>query len=401
MNILYLDLGMGAAGDMLTAALLDLLDKKEQQQVLDIINGLNLHDVRVRLDPAQKCGIIGSHFSVTVNGEEESSKDFEASHHDHHEHEHGDGHSHNSLADILFHVNKLPVEEKVKEDIRNVYQLLAEAESKVHGTSIDNIHFHEVGSLDALVDITSVCILMDHLGVDKVYASPVHVGAGKVRCAHGVLPVPAPATAMILKDVPIYGGKIQSELCTPTGAALLRYFVDSFGDMPVMSVSSVGYGMGHKDFEVANCVRAMLGTVADKKDRVCQLSFNVDDMTPEEISFAMNLLMENGALDVFVVPVTMKKSRPGHLITVLCNDSGKHGIVADIMKYTSTLGIREEEVTRYTLDRHIETVESKYGPIRKKVSTGYGITKEKYEYEDLAKVARENNISLREVKNSI
>jgi uncharacterized protein (TIGR00299 family) protein len=248
--------------------------------------------------------------------------------------------------------------------------------------------------MDAVADITAVCLLMHELDVDRIIASPVHVGSGTVRCAHGVLPVPAPATAYILKNVPVYGGKIQSELCTPTGAALLKHFVEEYGDMPGMKVSKIGYGMGKKDFERANCVRVMLGESADTKDAILELNCNIDDMTGEAMGFALEQLMEHSALDAFTVPIGMKKSRPGVMLTVLCKEANKEEMVRLIFQHTTTLGIREKRCERYVLERRIDTVDTPYGKIRRKVSTGYGVQRVKLEHDDLARIAKEQNLSL-------
>lgn len=278
MRTLYLDCGMGAAGDMLTAALYELLDKNEREAFINQVNGLGLENVKISAEKMMKCGIVGTHMTVEIGGIEEDAihehhHDHEHSHehehhHDHehhHEHEHSHGHDHahahhhSSLHDIKHIINNMNVSDFVKENAIQIYKLIAEAESVAHDKDIYEIHFHEVGTMDAIVDVTSVCILMEKLGIQKVVASPVHVGSGHVHCAHGILPVPAPATAYILKGVPIYGGGIKGELCTPTGAAILKHFVSSFSDMPVMITEQIGYGMGKKDFTAANCVRAMLG----------------------------------------------------------------------------------------------------------------------------------------------
>ena len=287
---------------------------------------------------------------------------------------------------------------KVQSDIRAVYNLIAEAESHVHGRPVTEIHFHEVGTMDAVADVTAVCMLMEELSPDEVIVSPVHVGSGQVKCAHGILPVPAPATAYILRDIPIYGGSIRGELCTPTGAALLRHFATRFGDMPVMRMQAIGYGMGKKDFPRANCVRAMLGETADKTDIVLELSCNVDDMTAEAIGFATERLFEGGAYEVYTVPINMKKSRPGTLLRVMCAEADEEKIVGLLFKHTSTIGVRKTVTHRYILDRRIETVRTPYGEVRRKVSSGYGTTRIKYEYEDLARIAKERDISLDEVR---
>lgn len=282
-----------------------------------------------------------------------------------------------------------------------VYGLIAEAESHAHGLPVTEIHFHEVGTMDAVADITAVCMLMERLAVDEVVVSPVHVGSGQVKCAHGILPVPTPATAYILKNIPIYGGVVSGELCTPTGAALLRHFANRFGSMPVLKPQSIGYGMGKKDFEAANCVRAILGESEDSGDVICELSCNVDDMSGEAIGFAMDRLFEAGALDVYTVPIGMKKSRPAVMIHVMCRESDKEAILETIFKHTTTIGIRENILRRYTLTRRTETEETVYGPVRCKISAGYGTQHKKYEYDDLARIAKENDLSIETVLTNI
>lgn len=394
MKTLYLDCGMGAAGDMLAAALLELLP--DGDEFLGEVNALGIPGVHIKREAAVKCGITGTHISVTVNGAEEESLD-----HGHgHLHGHHDGHSHHhsSLHDIEHIVrDHLPLPEKVRDDVMAVYGLIAEAESHAHGMPVTEIHFHEVGTMDAIADITMVCLLMDKLSPDEVVVSPVHVGSGQVRCAHGILPVPAPATAHILKDVPIYGGNVTGELCTPTGAALLKHFAIRFGSMPVMRTQGIGYGMGRKDFEAANCVRAILGETESGTDSVLELSCNVDDMSAEQAGFAMERLFEGGALDVYTVPTGMKKSRPGLLIRVLCRERDKEKMLGLIFRHTTTIGVREAKMQRYVLDRKMTAVETPYGTVRRKESAGYGVKRTKYEYEDIAAIAREKGISLEEV----
>ena len=429
MKVLYLDCGMGAAGDMLTAALTELLP--DPDKFIEKLNKLAIPGVEIKKDNAVKCGITGTHISVTVNGTEESEEMHEHGHHhdhehDHHHHEHGHHHDHehdhhhdhehnhhhehehehehahhhhhSSMHDIEHIISDLDIPEKVKKDVLAVYELIAEAESHAHGVPITEIHFHEVGTMDAVADITAVCLLMNELSPDEVVVSPVHVGSGHVKCAHGILPVPAPATAYILKDVPIYGGEIKGELCTPTGAALLKHFATRFGNMPIMRTQAIGYGMGKKDFEMANCVRAMLGETSDKTDVVLELSCNVDDMTAEAISFAMERLFEGGALEVYTVPIGMKKSRPGTLLRVMCKEQDKEKIIGLLFKHTTTIGVREAVTHRYVLDRKTETIQTPYGEVRRKVSSGYGVSRSKYEYDDLSRIAKEQNISLDEVK---
>lgn len=402
MKILYLDCSMGAAGDMLTAALLELIP--DQESFINELNALGIPGVHIKKETSVKCGITGTHISVTVHGEEEESVDVHH-HHEreyHHEHSHDRSHHHSGLHDIEHIVrDHLDLPRKVQDDVMAVYTLIAEAESKAHGVPVTEIHFHEVGTMDAIADITAVCMLMDRLSPNEVVVSPIHVGSGQVKCAHGILPVPAPATAYILKDVPIYGGSIRGELCTPTGAALLKHFATRFGNMPVMKTQTIGYGMGKKDFEAANCVRVMFGETENSEDEVCEFSCNVDDMTGEAVGFAMEKFFEAGALDVYTTPIGMKKCRPGVLIRVMCRENDKETILQTIFKHTTTIGVRENKMRRYVLDRHIEMIETAYGTVHCKVSSGYGIERRKYEYEDLNCIAQEHNISLESILSKV
>lgn len=409
MKTLYLDCGMGAAGDMLTAALLELLPDREG--FLAELNGLDIPGVTVTSEASTKCGIQGTHITVKVHGEEENEEIHEHSHehsyehsHEHtHEHSHEGSytHHHSGMHEIEHIVSGLSLSENIKKDILTVYSLIAEAESHAHGVPVTEIHFHEVGTMDAIADVTAVCMLIDRLSPDQIIASPVHVGSGHIKCAHGILPVPAPATAYILRDVPIYGGGIKSELCTPTGAALLKHFVTKFGEMPVMRTTAIGYGMGKKDFTAANCVRAMIGETENSSDTITELLCNLDDMTAEAIGFAEKLFLEAGAVDVYTIPTQMKKSRPGILLSVMCHEKDKEHILRLIFKHTTTLGVRENVSRRYTLSRSIKSIPTEYGDVRKKVSVGYGVTKEKYEFEDIARIAREQGLNLFEVSNLI
>lgn len=397
MRTLYLDCGMGAAGDMLMAALYELLDEEEQSVFLERMNHLGLEGVVISPERVAKCGIWGTHMAVQIHGEEEHVH--EHTHEHSHEHHHEHTHYHSSMADIAHITEHMNLSEHVKEHIRAVYELIAQAESAAHNKLVSEIHFHEVGNLDAIADITGVCLLMEMLKADRVEASPVHVGAGHVHCAHGTLPVPAPATAYILRDVPIYGGEVMGELCTPTGAALLVHFADSFGNMPVVKVKKTGYGMGKKDFSRVNCVRAFLAE-AEKEagsETVLELSCNVDDMTPEYIGFALERFLEAGALEAFTVAAGMKKSRPGVLIYVICYENKREELLQLIFKHTTTLGVRESIKKRYIMERSVEEVQTPYGTIHKKNSEGYGAMRSKYEYEELAKIAREQSMSLFEV----
>ena len=411
MKTLYLECNMGAAGDMLAAALLELHPQPEE--FVRRMNSLGIPGVEFSAQPAVKCGITGTHVSVTVHGEEEESQDVHLHHHDHHhdhdhdhehhehehhEHDHGHGHHHAGMGDIRHILYHLDIPQDVREDAEEVYELIALAESHAHGRPVEEIHFHEVGTLDAVADVVAVCWLIHDLAPEQILASPIHVGWGQVRCAHGILPVPAPATAYILRDVPTYGGSVEGELCTPTGAALLKHFAQSFGPSPVMRVEKIGYGMGKKDFEAANCLRAMLGETQEGRETIAQLCCNLDDMTPEALGFVQERLWEAGALDVTTTPVGMKKNRPGVLLTCMCRLEDRERLVSLLFRHTTTLGIRESQCSRYTLSRSQRSLETPWGPVRIKTSAGWGVTREKPEYEDLAKIARDQDLPLDKVK---
>ena len=251
--------------------------------------------------------------------------------------------------------------------------------------------------MDALADITAACLLIEKLNPERIIASPVNTGSGQVHCAHGILPVPAPATAFILQGIPSYNNHITGELCTPTGAALLKHFVSSYGSLPTITTEKIGYGMGKKDFEAANCLRAIMGDISQNYQSVVEFTCNLDDISAEQIGFAIEQIFQAGAVEAYTIPVTMKKSRPGNLLCAMCLEKDKQKVLEAIFKHTTTLGVRQNISQRYALDRTIETVETDFGPVRLKKSKGFGLERQKFEYEDLAKIARETGKSIEEV----
>jgi len=425
MKTLYFECNMGASGDMLMASLLEL--HNDPQGFLHRLNGIGIPGVHVSAEASAKCGITGTRVKVQIHGKEEDADsdhhhehdhthDDEHHHHEHKHHSHGEHHHHehehhshgehhhhhdSSYRGIEHLVEHLNVSDGVKKNVLGIYKLIAEAESRAHGVPVDKIHFHEVGEMDAVADITGVCMLIEELAPDAILASPVNTGSGLVRCAHGVLPVPAPATAYILQNVPMYSDGTKGELCTPTGAALLKHFVKEFCKMPVLSVGKIGYGMGKKDFEKANCVRAFLGTAANNSEEVTELVCNLDDMTPEALSFAQQLLLDEGALDVWTAPIGMKKGRAALSLSCLCRSEQKDKMAAMIFKHTSTLGIRENTCHRYTLQREQTAVQTKHGTVRIKTASGFGVKRSKPEHEDVAKIAREKGLALQDVLKEI
>nr|MDD6335843.1 nickel pincer cofactor biosynthesis protein LarC [bacterium] len=412
MKTLYLECAMGAAGDMLCAALLEVCP--DPDAFLKAFHALGIPGVSLSRTTAQTCGITGTHVTVSVNGQVEDALQAHAHLHGHeddhghahshdaehghtHEHEHAP-HAHAALGDIQHLISHLHAPQAVLNHAQQVYGLIAQAESRAHGRPVDQVHFHEVGALDAVADVVACCLLMDMIAPDRVIVSPIHVGSGQVKTAHGVLPVPAPATAHILMGCPTYCGQIQGELCTPTGAALIKHFANSFGPMPSMAVTAIGYGVGTKQFAAANCVRAFLGDVAQgENDALAQLSCNLDDMTPEAIAFAGEQLFSLGALDVFSTPIQMKKGRPGVLLTCICAPEDADRLAEGMLRHTTTLGVRKQLLGRYRMARNMGTVQTPYGPIRIKYAQGYGQQKAKPEYEDIARAAREHGVTLETV----
>lgn len=416
MKTLYIECNMGAAGDMLTAALLELLPDK--QGFIDRMNGIGIPGLKMSMQEKTSCGVRGTHMCVMINGEEEISDDVDehghghehihshdhahhghAHHdHDHHEHHHHE-HSHAGLADVRGIIEKLDLPEKVKADAMGVYALIAEAEAFAHGCEIEQIHFHEVGMMDAVADVSAVCLLMHLLEPERIVVSPVCTGFGEVRCMHGIVPVPAPATAYLLKGMPAYAGRIRGELLTPTGAALLKYFADEFGHMPMMCVEAVGCGMGMKEFESANCVRVMLGESDSGTawDEVTEISCNLDDMTGEAMAFAAETLLEAGALDVYFTAIQMKKGRPGTMLSCICRVADEGRMAEMMLRHTTTLGVRMQRMGRKVLPREQCMVGTPYGGITVKRAGGRG----KAEYEDAARAAREHGVPILAVMHAV
>ena len=393
MKTLYIDCGMGVAGDMLTGALLDLLSPEDQTAFLKEINEALAGKAIVTAEQDTKCGVKGLHVHVSINGEEEG--------HEHHHHDGEHHHHHNGVKEIRELIDAMPLSEDVRDNAHYVFDSIARAESEVHGQDMEHIHFHEVGTIDAVADVVGVCLLMEKLNPKDVIASPINVGGGTVKCAHGILPVPAPATEILLRGIPWYEGEIKSELCTPTGAALLRNFAMHYESVPVLRVEKCGYGMGTKEFERLNAVRVLLGEGPDASEDVTELFCNLDDMSGEEIGFAMERLFEAGALDVWTTAIGMKKNRPGVMLSVLGKFEQSDALLQCIFKHTTTLGVRQHWLSRHSLGRSFRKAETPWGEVTVKQAEGWNVRREKPEYEDLAKIAREQGLSLREVKEQI
>lgn len=390
MKTLTLQCTSGCSGDMLFGALLELLP--DPQAWLARFAQAGIPRVQVDAVPCQKCGIPATQVSVRVDGqlEEEGLRREER----------------RSPQDVRQIIAGLDIPEMVREDALEVYELLAQAESHAHGQPVEQVHFHEVGSLDAVADIVGVCWLLDELQPEQIFASPIAVGSGTVPCAHGTLPVPAPATAELLRGIPCYSGDIPSELCTPTGAALLKHFVQHFGSTPTMVVERMGVGAGHKDFpQTANVLRAFWGEdgaqAAAELPQAVELCCNLDDMTGEDLGYALERLWEAEPLDVWTVAAQMKKNRPGVVLHLLCRPEEQELFAHLMLRHTTTAGVRCHKVERYVLQTHHTQEETCYGPIRVKHYMGHGVRKEKAEYADLAQAAQTYGVPLETVRRSL
>jgi pyridinium-3,5-bisthiocarboxylic acid mononucleotide nickel chelatase len=457
MRIAYLECFSGISGDMFLGALLDAGVPFEllQKTVANLNIGATLESSRV-----DRSGISGTKLDVIVDGEKDMPREefWAAQHSQPHEHSHGSGgtadpsaplrsgrddkregvatesgserhvetlnrdesaghspgHAHaptRGLSEILKIIAAAPISERAKQTASEIFRELGAAEAKVHNVAVDNIHFHEVGAADAIVDIVCAAVGAELLQVEQFVCSPLNVGSGTVSCAHGVLPVPAPATLELLKGAPIYSGEIQKELITPTGAAIVKVIVSSFGPRPVMTVEKIGYGAGSRDFaNQANLVRISIGEAQPEaepghhagnhvaEEEIAILETNLDDLNPQLIGYIVEQALAEGALDVFTTPVQMKKNRPGTLLTILARSEHEERLRALLFRESSTLGVRTRHERRYALARRHETVVTPWGEIRMKVASLNGtVSQYAPEYEDCRRIAAEHHVPLKTV----
>ena len=398
MKILFLDLSNGVSGDMFSGALFSLLTEDEREEFLSLANSCGLPGVSVKPEKSSDSGILAYKMHVLINGHEELQDG------SHDESVREDGRSLSEINDLIQSLN-LPEEDRIR--MKEIYALLSDAEARAHDKEVSMIHFHELGTYDAIADIMNAVILMRMIGPGRVVATSVNLGNGNVRCAHGVLPVPAPAVTNLLTNLPVSQkteGKELGELTTPTGAVLVKYFVNSFGDIPEMALESSGYGQGDRDIGRPNVLHSLLGYTEsgdDSTSTIHEFIFTIDDMRGEDLSFAADCLRDSGAVDVYFTPVFMKKGRPAYVVTVLCPEGAREELLHLIFQHTSTIGLREYVSKRVVLSRHYEKRKTRYGDISVKVSEGYGVRKVKPEYEELVRFAAENDIGIRELREQI
>ncbi len=445
MRIAYLDCFSGMSGDMFLGALVDagvpvrLLE--ETVAALDI-------GARLEVSRVNRSGISATKVDVYVHGEKELPREVyweqQAHGHSHeHEHRHGHGHGHNQehvelrehnygrtessqragpalsaaegapaphehgrgLKEIRAIIGKAGISEGAKSTAIAIFEALGAAEAKVHNIDIEKVHFHEVGAVDAMVDIVCAAVGAEALGVDEIVCSPLDVGGGTVKCAHGTFPVPAPATVELLKNAPVYSSGIQAELVTPTGAAIVKTLASRFEPFPEMKIEKTGYGAGTRDFPGhANVVRLTIGEARPElaaktpQETVTVLEASLDDLNPQVFGYVMDRLLEEGALDAFGAPVQMKKNRPGMLLTVLCRPEDASKLTELIFTETTTLGVRRREENRQALARKWTTVATRWGDVRLKVASLNGtVTNCAPEYEDCRRIAMEHHVPLKSV----
>ena len=385
MRALYFDCFAGASGDMICGALIDAgADWNELQTQLA---SLALRGYQVSTERVKRSGIAATKFNVAVD---EAAQ------------------PHRHLKDIREIINRSALSDLTKQRAVRAFELLADAEAHVHATTRERVHFHEVGAVDSIIDTVGAMIGFELLGVERCLASALRVGHGTVKTAHGLMPVPAPATAELLRDLPVYAGDIEGEFVTPTGAAIIATLAESFGPLPAMKIAKTGYGAGSRDPQgFPNALRVVLGDLESvegltgRDEVVAVIETNIDDMNPQAFGFVMEKALMLGALDVFMTATQMKKSRPGVLLTVLCEPAARETIIRMLLAETTTLGVRYYEARRRVLARTLETVETRYGEVRVKVARDGGRTLHfQPEYEDCARLARQLDVPIIEIQSA-
>jgi hypothetical protein len=382
MKVAFFDCFAGASGDMILGSLMDA--GLELDTLKGEIAKLGLGHYDLQVEKVVKRGIGGSQALVSVDQ-------------DHH------GHHHRHLHHIEEIIGRSDLVDEVKEKSIRIFRRLAEAEAKVHRAAVENVHFHEVGAMDAIIDVVGSVVGLTALGIEKVFCSPLHVGSGTFQCAHGTLPVPGPATAELIKGKPVYSTGVEGELLTPTGAAILTTLASAFGPMPAMTVDAIGYGAGTSDPSIPNLLRVAIGNRDDavsglEVERVAVAETNIDDMNPQMYDYLIEQMLGMGALDVFLVPIQMKKNRPGTMLCVICQPELLSRFAEFLVKETTSIGLRWRIDDRFKVGRHIKEVQTKFGPVKFKVAhLGNTTVNVAPEYDDCKRVALEKKIPLKDV----
>ena len=410
MNILYFDCFSGASGDMILGALLDAGLPLEDLRAA--LGSLALGDVKLEVERVDRSGIGATNFQVFTGDhshQHDEGHGHDHHHHDHdpnhdhpHSHAHDRDHQHRGLTEICTMVDDSALSPTAKDRAKHLFTRLATVEAEIHQQPVEDIHLHEVGAIDSIIDIAGAVFGLEWLGADRIVASPLNVGSGTVACEHGIMPVPAPATARLVADVPVYSTGTQAELLTPTGALLITDYAESYGPMPAMRIRQLGYGAGDRDLPgVPNVLRIAVGDATGAPDlqRVVVLESEIDDMNPQIFGVLMDRLLAAGALDVFYAPIQMKKNRPGTLVSVVALPEHRDGLSGVLFRETTTLGVRCSEMDRERLDREIQSVETPLGAIRFKVARRDGqVVNAAPEFDDCATLAEQHGLSIKQVQ---
>ena len=390
MKILYFDCSSGISGNMTIGALLEIVD--DENYLLNELKKLNIDGYEIKISKKVKNGITGTYVDVLLEHEH---------HHKHkehnHENEHTHHHEHRNLSDVNKIIDNSTLNEEVKKLAKKIFLRVAKAESKVHNKPLEEVHFHEVGAIDSIIDIVGTAILINKINPDKIVSSTVNDGYGFIECAHGKMAVPVPATSEIFSNsnVKFRQIEIDTELVTPTGAAIIAELATDFMPLPEMQVEKIGWGSGSKDLQIPNVLKVYYGNIEDEKDDIVVMETNIDDCGGELLGYTQELLFKNGALDVFFTPIFMKKNRPGYRMSITCKQEDKLKLQNIIFRETTTIGIRYRKEHRAVLKREIIEIETKYGKIKAKKVINNG---EEYiypEYEEIKKIAEKNNIPLK------
>lgn len=384
MRALYFDCSSGISGNMTLGALSELIEDKDYLQ--NELSKLRVDGYHLEITKQIKNGITGTHVDVILE------------HHHHHDHEHHH-HEHRHLKDVYEIIDNSPYSDKTKQLAKNIFLRVAKAESKVHNEPLEHVHFHEVGAIDSIVDIIGSALLINKINPDVIYSSVVNDGHGFIECAHGTISVPVPATSEIFAEANVLSQQIDidTELVTPTGAAIIAELASSFGNMPAMKTEKIGWGCGTKNLSIPNVLKVSLGEVSNEANQILVMETNIDDCTSEILSFTMERLFEHGALDVFFTPIFMKKNRPAYRLSVACKKEDQQTLADIIFANTTTIGIRYRYENRIVLQRNITEIKTKFGFVHLKTCHHLGKTFYYPEFEDLNRIAKEMNCSIKDV----
>ena len=394
MKVLYFDCSSGISGNMTLGALMELVDDPDylQKELKKVhVDGYHLH-----VSKTKKNGITGTYVDVHLEADHHHHHDHDHDHEHHHDHHH---HDHRNLFDVNKIIDEADIDLKAKELAKKIFLKVALAESKVHNETLENVHFHEVGAIDSIVDIIGTAILITKIAPDKIMSSVVNDGHGFVQCAHGMISVPVPATSEIFaaSDVMFRQIDIDTELVTPTGAAIIAQLAQSFGTMPAMKVNKIGWGCGTKDLKIPNVLKVLCGTIEENQDEILVIETNIDDCSGEILGFTMEQLFAQGALDVFFTPIFMKKNRPAYRLSIACHPQQLKAMQDVIFKHTTSIGLRYRREQRTILNRQNTAVMTPFGEVRGKVIDFDGSRYVYPEYEDVKAIAQKQGLSIRDV----